>query len=250
MTSTEIHLSPLFVLWALRSTVSKFAVTPEPLSVWDTLADFFHFLPLNILFYVIWSLMYSFIIFKVKGPRIATRGYRTMFSHIAFEKGAYDRLPPFWKPTPRLAFLCGHFGGYLVGLVPIPFIMWSFKLHTVFVVAIVVSAVYNGATYYIRVFARDYNKEVEFFEELTTMMGNDRQFLEAVRLERNIRRGRGGGAAVTPPDEDTPMREDDPIPDEGEGGGGMMMDMPMMMDMTIRTQTLKAPKTGDVVVGE
>ncbi|KAK9331342.1 hypothetical protein V1520DRAFT_337980 [Lipomyces starkeyi] len=162
-TSAFIHVLPPVVLHCIHFRIdddykgTRFAGAAElkSLNLWEGMlwASFW---------YAIWQTLYHIFITVRRKEKIKA-GYLTSFewlrrSYKDTKLGLFVNGLP--EPFPVLAFTMIQFGYQMLTMIPCPLWYHSKYLSATFVFTIFMVASYNGATYYIDVFGRRFQKEL------------------------------------------------------------------------------------------
>jgi len=154
VTSVQIHLAPAFQLWALRwyGSDGRFAM-PETMTVIPSLC-----------FYIIWAMGYVLNQFVFDRRFIETKGYPTLFKHMAVDMGMLKILPRRLQGpvASRVTFVLGHFGLFCSCL---PAVHFPFFLHCIALCVATLWTFKNGASFYITYFWRVYDAQIHAFEQ-------------------------------------------------------------------------------------
>lgn len=138
-------------------------MSPAQLADWNS-ASWVQMAVLPAALNLAWVAVYYLIIFVAVNKRIQARGYQNMFTAMvtrpSARKSALAKMvlaAP--QPLQPLFYLCIHTFASWLSLIPTKIWFDSFWAHTVIVCAILLVAVWNGASFYFRVFAKKLAQE-------------------------------------------------------------------------------------------
>ena len=170
MTSIYIHLFPSLLMFCLKWR-TEFGTN---LSM-----DYYRVFTLSIMYYCIWQASYFIkteLIDKKKLDNDCeiqtslrwlskdTKNFINKFVLVAMRKLQLmkpDEIFDCTKLKTKIIFIIMQFAFTVITLIPIPFIFNNFYLHILYLTAIFSMSVYNGAEYYIDVFAFKYMSKFE-----------------------------------------------------------------------------------------
>lgn len=163
MTTLMMHASPALAGWSLRwYPDDHYRHLNYAEATWMELV----FTP--IIFYVVWVNLYYYLCFVLLKDRIKKKGGVTMFDIMVPKDPAKIKknpilrflmsFPPAWQPV---VYLACH--GTLASASFIPtYLFWNhFVLHTCALLFCLALSVWNGGTFYFKVFAKRYQSELE-----------------------------------------------------------------------------------------
>ena len=166
-TSLWLHLSPPLLMWGIRWYAAGDLDSPFVVCETDScsITEFWHSRGTLVMFgpviglYALWLAIHYTVIFIIMWDEIQEKKLYTLYSSSSLqwivEKGGHQE----WKR--QLVYFASHAVFALSGCA-ISMIMWSnFYLHTAYLIIVMLISAYNGATYYMIVFARKYNSEIE-----------------------------------------------------------------------------------------
>ena len=166
-TSLWLHLSPPLLMWGIRWYAVGDLDSPFVVCETDScsITEFWHSRGTLVMFgpviglYALWLAIHYTVIFIIMWDEIQEKKLYTLYSSSSLqwivEKGGHQE----WKR--QLVYFASHAVFALSGCA-ISMIMWSnFYLHTAYLIIVMLISAYNGATYYMIVFARKYNSEIE-----------------------------------------------------------------------------------------
>lgn len=113
--------------------------------------------------YAVWQLSYHFLITVRRREKIAA-GRPTSFTWLrkSYSKAWIGRLVlSLPEPLQEPAFMLVQYSYAIATMVPCPLWFWSRWASAAFLLSVFVWSVYNGATYYIDVFGRRFQNELE-----------------------------------------------------------------------------------------
>jgi hypothetical protein len=113
--------------------------------------------------YLPWLVLYYILVFKIKGKEYETTFENVMQNSRKIKQFCYqfgDKLAPFVFIGIHICFMTICF------IVSIAF-FFNFFLNTLWLLFIITWAAYNGASYYIDVFSRKYDKNILEMDEMT-----------------------------------------------------------------------------------
>lgn len=126
---------------------------PLQINPWPLEEGFFlWFLLRPIIYYLsLWCVPYFVTIFWFRAERIRERGYSTMYS--VYEK-SLDRYLNVMGPSLRpVVYMLLHASLSTLAFSITPFLWSSYWLNTIYLLALMLVSIWNGATYYFEVFA-------------------------------------------------------------------------------------------------
>ncbi|PWZ02003.1 hypothetical protein BCV70DRAFT_198286 [Testicularia cyperi] len=163
MTSLFIHLYPPFVFTTMVHFVPREVAEQRfpALQNLKTLNGYTSFW-FNVTIYLIWQLVYYELIVIRKRQKIETGQRINSYSTMAKGKGAVANLLGKAPPKRREpAFMLLQFVYTIITTLPAPLILFpSAKASAVFFTLIFVVSIWNGASYYVEVFGRRFEKEL------------------------------------------------------------------------------------------
>lgn len=160
-TTLMMHASPAMAAWTLRWYDDKLDGAMAPLDLPEALRDL---VVIPVMYYVIWVLLYYLVVFRCFGERIRRKGGVTMFDlmvpkdrDVAKKKspilGFITSFQPRWQPIVYLAF---HGTAASLSFFPVVACWNSFAMHTTLLLGLLSLSVWNGGTFYFKVFAKKY----------------------------------------------------------------------------------------------
>jgi hypothetical protein len=164
MTSLFIHLYPAITFCALRHFMpeaqrhARFpAMQALPrLNSWTAFAW-------NVTFYFVWQMMYFIFISRPKAAKIASGERINSYSHMSKGKGAVAKVLA-KAPTERRewAFIALQFVYTIVCTLPAPWLFYNSRTASAaFCLSLILLSVWNGAGYYVEVWGRRFERELE-----------------------------------------------------------------------------------------
>mmetsp|Transcript_35673 Transcript_35673/g.79341 ORF Transcript_35673/g.79341 Transcript_35673/m.79341 type:complete len:381 (+) Transcript_35673:115-1257(+) len=168
ITSLFQHLTPAIVAWIMRwfpdKAVSGYSSLSAEQQAQFTRGSYVELTVLPMAVWLAWASAYYLIIFVIAEKRIKERGYATMFSL----QTKNTKSPPAKfilgfknKYVQYAAYLGVHGTSCLVGMQLNWLCFHSFPLHTAYVLTVLLVSMWNGANYYMHIFAARYKQEVE-----------------------------------------------------------------------------------------
>eukprot|EP00922_Rhytidocystis_sp_ex-Travisia-forbesii_P036042 GHVS01053469.1.p1 GENE.GHVS01053469.1~~GHVS01053469.1.p1 ORF type:complete len:661 (+),score=122.90 GHVS01053469.1:148-2130(+) len=181
VTSAENHISPVVVMWTLRwfhhtDVFSLPDYTSQHESIYEGFIE-------SLCAYLLWSCLYYTKLFIVSAFKIEKNNYATLYKYVAIEQGKLSRLPEALQDHGEAVFMACHFGLFFFGYLVVPILARSFYAHTLFVVSVLSTQIYNGGSFYMDYFAKHYESQLAVIEQMQ----------EHVQMQPAV--GGGGGAA-------------------------------------------------------
>lgn len=168
-TSSFIHVMPPITMFVIVfETPPDYVATYYPAIAEVESWNFVNGMIWTSVYYTIWQVTYHYFITVRRKDKIA-KGRITSFTYLK-KKNSKSRLGKFVNSLPYAwmqvtAFTLIQFGYQLLTMIPCP-IWFRYKYACgAFVTFIFVWSAYNGATYYIEVFGKRFEKEVKQLEE-------------------------------------------------------------------------------------
>lgn len=161
MTSLVIHLLPSMALWALKTSQCSDHIN-------DMKAyGFLDFYMYSALFYLFWVIPYYLILFCLAEKRVARKQNMTLYSY-AMENGALTKkyCGMFGEKFRPLMFISQHALSSMILMLFAYVQICFYWVFTVFIMVISCWSIWNGAGYYIDLFARRYEKDLQRIEEI------------------------------------------------------------------------------------
>lgn len=168
ITSLMLHWMPACVVWTLRWYPQRVghkldydSKSEEAKAEWQH-GSLTSLVVIPLLPYLLWAVAYYIKIFVISSDKIQKRGYETLYQFACQnEKSLFGRVvlkAP--KRLQPLVYMVMH-----MALVTLTFLLarlfWeSFAAHTIFLLFILASSAYNGASFYFEVFAHRYLDQV------------------------------------------------------------------------------------------
>ena len=158
-TTLMMHASPAMAAWTLRwyDTVN---VSMAPLGFGDA---FWELVAKPVAVYIMWVVAYYLIVFKYFNDRIRSEGGVTMFDIMVPKDPAKIKkspvlsfitsFSPAWQPIVYLAY---HGTAASLSFLPVVACWNSFAVHTVLLMGLLSLSIWNGGTWYFKIFARSY----------------------------------------------------------------------------------------------
>lgn len=160
-TTLMMHASPAMAAWTLRWYDDRLIM--EPMSIPEAFRDL---VMMPVMGYIVWVVLYYLIVFRWFGGRIRRKGGVTMFDiMVPKDKEKIKKSPilsfitsfsPGWQPIVYLAF---HGTMASVSFLPVIACWNSFVFHTSLLLGLLALSIWNGGTFYFKVFARKYYKQ-------------------------------------------------------------------------------------------
>lgn len=168
-TSSFIHVMPPVTMFVLvHETPAEFRATHYPAITLVENWNFVNGIFWTSVYYTIWQVSYHYFITVRRKEQIA-KGRVTSFTYLK-KKNSKSALGKFVNSLPYTwmqvtAFTLIQFGYQLLTMIPCP--IWFRYKHAcgAFVTFIFVWSAYNGATYYVEVFGKRFEKEVKQLEQ-------------------------------------------------------------------------------------
>ncbi|KAG7193574.1 uncharacterized protein KQ657_000643 [Scheffersomyces spartinae] len=178
-TSSFIHVMPPFTMFVLVHEIPKeFAQVRFPAVVQVTNWNFYNGILFTSIYYTVWQVSYHYFITIRKREKIRN-GKVNSFSYLRKRNkdtvlGRFvNGLPYAWMQV--LAFTLIQFGYQLLTMMLCP-IWFKYKYACgSFVCFIFIWAAYNGATYYIDVFGKQFKKEVDILRQEVAALQQQQQ---------------------------------------------------------------------------
>jgi hypothetical protein len=107
--------------------------------------------------YLIWAILYYLKVFVISQKRISERKYETLYSYATSRRGVFASVvswfPHRWQPLAYLSLHCA-----LTATVMAFNVLWwaNKRANTAIVMAALVLATWNGASFYFNIFAKRY----------------------------------------------------------------------------------------------
>lgn len=164
-TSSFIHVMPPVTMFVIvHELPSEYVAIRYPAVSLVTNWNFYSGIFWTLVYYTLWQVAYHYFI-TIKRKTQIENGRVTSFTHMKKAKSSsalgkfVNRLPYVWMQIATFTLI--QFGYQLLTMVFVP--IWFTYKHAcgTFVTFIFVWASYNGATYYIDVFGKRFQKEVE-----------------------------------------------------------------------------------------
>jgi hypothetical protein len=163
LTNLGIHLMPMVIMYNIRwYTIPDQADLPvDQKRFVDLAADptwssyFYTMIMMPVLFYLMWSVTYSFINFKLAKDRIKKKGYDNMYQ-LFCNMGVVKKI--LGNNISPLGFMITHFTIFFLTHMVAILQYHSFWVSTVFVGYYCIISVWNGAHYYMEYFCKKYEK--------------------------------------------------------------------------------------------
>lgn len=118
----------------------------------------------SVLYVLMWTVPYMFVMFGLKAKKIEDNGYATMFLHMGIpfvEKIGRGKIPKHYYPV---VYMIAHGVLSIVAFAGSLWLWNSFWLHTLYLLVLISISVWNGSTYYFRVFTKKQMKAIEKVE--------------------------------------------------------------------------------------
>ena len=169
ITTLMMHASPALTAWSLRWYPDerwydgyKGDDAMYSQSTWK------EFVGYPVAFYISWVVLYYCLCFVLLKQRIERKGGVTMFDLMVpkdtekARKNTFLRIitsaPEAWQP---IVYLCCHGVAATVSFLPTYFFWKSFILHTATLLFCLSLSIWNGGTFYFKVFAKKYSKDLQ-----------------------------------------------------------------------------------------
>lgn len=158
-TTLMMHASPAMAAWTLRwyDTVN---VSMAPLSLADGLREL---VAKPVGFYMIWVVAYYLVVFKYCNARIRREGGVTMFDIMVPKDPAKIKrstvltfITSFSVPWQPIVYLTFHASMATLSFLPVVLCWNHFAVHTTLLLGLLALSIWNGGTFYFKVFAKKY----------------------------------------------------------------------------------------------
>ena len=171
-----LHFSPNLAMWGMRwwsaSLVNTF---PQGFSldcpgnenltdqhIWssffgadDCRGTFFHLWVVPVIVYAAWCIPYSAFIFCFGARWLERRDFHTVYKETK-DTPLFKKLLAGEEKYKPIKYMSIHFVSVSLATLVGPLLWHSFLLHTLYMIIMLIFGVYNGSTYYFRVFAKAY----------------------------------------------------------------------------------------------
>ncbi|MCO5613957.1 hypothetical protein L7F22_068237 [Adiantum nelumboides] len=164
MTSLFIHLYPPLTFCAMRHFMPETIKSQRfPAIKLLPFLDSWTAFAWNVTFYLVWQMTYYFLISQGKKEKIASGQRINSYSHMSKGKGAVAKVLA-KAPDERRewAFIALQFVYTIVCTLPAPLLFYnSYKASAIFCLSLILLSVWNGAGYYVEVWGRRFERELE-----------------------------------------------------------------------------------------
>mmetsp|Transcript_32193 Transcript_32193/g.96120 ORF Transcript_32193/g.96120 Transcript_32193/m.96120 type:complete len:283 (-) Transcript_32193:263-1111(-) len=172
MTSLFQHLTPTIVAWLMRwhtrHVVPGFDQLSEQQQREFASAGFATLTLAPLAVWAAWAAAYYVWVFVVNDKKVSERGYATMFQLQTKNKDSAYAKFILGRPTKHqryAMYMASHGAMCLLGMLLNNLTFHSCILHSIYVLSVLFVSVWNGANYYILVFAKRYHAGLEAMDD-------------------------------------------------------------------------------------
>lgn len=187
ITTCFIHCQPPLVLFALKWLLTPedqlriypaMATTATATSPDPSIPSYRSVTVYSMMFYLSWQFFYYIVIYKRRKHKLDSGARVDAYTWFLTKSGSRTRRAMMWPFGPKYTlhvYVLGQFIYTVITLLPHRLYFNSYRLHLALILILTQVAVWNGAVYYVDVFAKSYAKQVKTLAQAYETQAPDTQ---------------------------------------------------------------------------